>query len=832
MHVGIDLGTTNSTLATFDGETIAVVPNALGENLTPSVVRIDARGGITVGRSARRSRDGDPGNTAAEFKRLMGTAERLRFDGASRSLLPEELAAEVLRSLLADAHDALGFAPRAAVISTPALFELPQNHATVRAGKLAGLEEVVLIQEPIASAIAAGWRAEHRGLWMVFDLGGGTLDVSLLETDGGRLRVVDHAGDNFLGGKDIDGALADWALDRLGRGLDAGGGGGSGGGDVFRARLRAACEQAKIELSRAQRASIVVPAEGPGEGELELPIMRSELEGLMAPLLDRCLAVVRGVLEKNQRAAAEVSRVVMVGGPTLMPVVRARVAEVFGGRLADGFDPMTIVARGAALFAATVGLDARPSSSSSAAASSSSASSAAAPARAGSAASPARDGLALRIEHPPVTTDIEPFVVGRFLPAAGQALPHRVRVEREDGGFASADIALSAQGSFVVQVRLVPKGQSRFRVRALDREGAAVVLATDRFGIIHGLSVADPPLSRSVGIACADDGTQVYFPKGTPLPARRTFVHETVRAVWAKGGEDALAIPVVQGESLRAHRNRLIGMLRLTGIGQDLPAGSRVEVTLQLDRSGQLHTRADVPAIGRTFEDLAHVLVPTATLETIERELEAVGRRAGELQRRTFEARVPAAVEALGGVVALLAEADRSLGAARGGDADAAQKLGRLLLDAGAALDDAEAIFEWPELADEARRFALTYTPLVAEWGTPSEQQLFDQALAAAGAAQRARNAVELERHLEAMRAIGKASYCRDPRSLSRELEWVAANVTQAVDVARASEILERARAADAGGNRAASRAVLAEIWSLFPTSAEEQRRSFGSGVR
>jgi molecular chaperone DnaK len=138
--VGIDLGTTNSVLATFDGEQVSVVPNGLGENLTPSVVRLDATGTPIVGRKARRFLETDPANTRAEFKRLMGTAEGLAFDAAGKSLLPEELSAAVLASLLADARDALGFPPRAAVISTPALFELPQCHATSRAGTRAGLE--------------------------------------------------------------------------------------------------------------------------------------------------------------------------------------------------------------------------------------------------------------------------------------------------------------------------------------------------------------------------------------------------------------------------------------------------------------------------------------------------------------------------------------------------------------------------------------------------------------------------------------------------------------------------------------------------------------------
>lgn len=816
LHVGIDLGTTNSAIAVFDGEAVSVIANAIGENLTPTVVRIDGRGGRTVGRRALHGLVSDPTNTRAEWKRLMGTAERLRFEAAGADLLPEELSAAVLTSLLADARDALGFLPRAAVISTPALFELPQGHATARAGKLAGLEEVVLIQEPVASAVAAGWRADHAGKWLVFDLGGGTLDVSLLDSTDGRLRVVDHAGDNFLGGKDIDGAIVEWALGELTR---RGGGGEPLDRSNMRlaAKLRAACEQAKIELSRAERTAIVLPelpARGGGTADVEIELTRAELEALAAPFIARSLSAVRNLLAQNQCAAEEVARVVLVGGPTLMPALRARLAESFGGRIAEGIDPMTIVARGAALFAGSAGLEAAPAE------------------RPADVAA----GLALRIEHPPVTADAEPFVVGRFLPAAGEALPARIRIARDDGGWQSPDAALSPEGSFVVQVALARHRKIGFRVLAFDHDGAGVALATPGFAIVHGVTVADPPLARAIGVARADDLTQVYFPKGTPLPARRTFVHHTVRPVPADGDDDALAIPVVQGESVRAHRNRLVGMLRLAGIGCDLPAGSRVEVTLELDRSGQLHTRADVPAVGRTFGEVAHVLVPTATLATAERELAATSRRADDVQRRTFQLGVPAAVQAIGDVSALLAEAERALAPARDGDPDATQKLHRLLIDVNLALDEGEAILEWPDIDAEARRCSLFYTPLVAEWGTPAEQRLYDLELEAASAARRRRDAPELEMHLEAMRSIGRASYCRDPSAMDDALAWAAAHVTEAVDVPRATSLLDKARALHAQGAENASqsslRALVSQIWDLFPSSPELRRQSFDSGIR
>jgi molecular chaperone DnaK len=819
MFIGIDLGTSNSTLAVFDGESVTVVPNGLGENLTPSVVRMDARGGVSVGRKAQRFLETDPASVCAEFKRLMGTAEARSFAGVAKSFLPEDLSALVLAALLADARDSLGFAPRAAVISTPALFELPQNHATVKAGTLAGLEEVLLIQEPIAAAIAAGWRQDREGTWLVFDLGGGTLDVSLLETTDGRLRVVDHAGDNFLGGKDLDHAVVDWALQQihaqfrvptLRRGEPA----------AVRAlaRLKTACEQTRVELSRAGEAAIVVPGLcDDDEGKLvdvELTLTRSALEAAVEPLLTRAESVVRRLLTQNRRLPADVAQVVFVGGPTCMPALRSRIGELFGGRIAEGVDPMTTVARGAALYAATSGLDARP----------------AAP------ASTAKVGLAMRIEHPPVTADGEPFVVGRFLLGRGQTMPHHVQIVRVEPpanpGTKPDDLAISSEGSFVSQVTLARQRRNRFCVSAFDASGGCVQLATSEFAIVHGVSVADPPLARTVGVACADDSVQPYFRKGTPLPARKMFVHQTVKAVAAHSQDEALLIPVVQGESCRAHRNRLIGTLEIRGVSKDLPAGSRVEVTLHLDRSGQLHTRADVPAIGQTFEDVVHVLVPSASVETLLAQLADVERRLEDVRKRAFQTGVAAAVQALEQVPSLLEDAEHTLEIAKAGDKDATQRARRLLSDIEDAVEEALAVLAWPDLDAEAERCTLLYTGLVAQWGTATEQSLFDQTLQAAAVARAAHNAAELERQLHAMHALGKASYCRNPQSSTNELDWLSSHVVEAVNVAEANRLLERAHVAQQRDDHFGVRGLLSQLWALFPNSVEERQKSFGSGVR
>ena len=333
LYVGIDLGTTNSAAAVFDGEKVELIRTAAGSTLTPSVVRIDARGNVTIGTRARRFLDSDPQNTRAEFKRLMGTAQHLDFAAAKLSKKPEELAAEVLKSLRADAKDQIGFMPERAVISVPALFELPQSAATSEAARLAGFERVDLIQEPVASALAAGWTQEDStGSWLVYDLGGGTFDASLLETRDGLLRVVGHDGDNFLGGRDIDGAIVDWAVGEIARLTGARIDKANPAHTTVIRKLKLAAEEAKQELGRLEEAAITIPnLEVDGVAfDVDLVIDRPTLDRLTLPLVDRSIEVCRRLLAAHGLTADQIGRIVLVGGPTVMPVLRRRVSEALG----------------------------------------------------------------------------------------------------------------------------------------------------------------------------------------------------------------------------------------------------------------------------------------------------------------------------------------------------------------------------------------------------------------------------------------------------------------------------------------------------------------------
>jgi molecular chaperone DnaK len=687
LYVGIDLGTSNSTAAVFDGEELTVVRNGQGSVLTPSVVRIDGRGNVLVGARARRFLETDPANTRGEFKRLMGTTHTLEFPASGAIRRPEELAADVLKSLRQDVADQLGVAPQRAVVSVPALFELHQTAATSDAARCAGFERVELIQEPVASAIAAGWTRESgNGPWLVYDLGGGTFDVSLLETQEGLLRVVGHDGDNFLGGRDFDRALVDVVIAKLA----------ADGVVIDRAdprhavalrRLRLAAEEAKIELTRAAEAPIFLAGlDLLGQSvDVDVIVTRSEYESLIAPIVDRSLDICARLLAANGLGKDALERVVLVGGPTVTPFLRERIRAVLGLGFGEGLDPMTLVAQGAALFAGTVALDGRPSGP--------------ATRQVGDAAGPK-----VWLQFPAMTSDLSPFVVGKPLDRSGAV--KKVKIDRADGEWHSDPTPCEADGTFAIMVRLLPRQNTSFDVSGELADGRTVALDPPQFSITHGTTLGEPPLSRSVGVALADNRVQIYFNRGSPLPIRRTFVLRTVETVNPDSAGHALKVPIVQGEFTLAHLCRLVGTLEIpaSALTAALPAGADVEVMLELDRGGQLRARARIASIDQVFDQVALLVTPQVPLAAMDDALAKLRVRAADLSRSAFHGRSGKAAARLSAALPRLEDAQRNIAAARGGDLDAGEQARRELSDFDALLAEVEADQAWPELGGGPRQ--------------------------------------------------------------------------------------------------------------------------------
>jgi molecular chaperone HscC len=339
MIIGIDLGTTNSLVAVWKDGKAQLVPNSLGDMLTPSCVSLDEDGSILVGKAARERLQTHPERTASVFKRYMGSDKKVGLD--NREFRAEELSAFVLKSLKADAEAFLGETVTEAVITVPAYFSDAQRKATRTAGLLAGLTVDRLLNEPSAAALAYGMHqmgSESR--FLVFDLGGGTFDVSILELFEGVMEVRASAGDNYLGGEDITNAIVDLFFQRnnLNSSLR--------NNPMFVQRLVASAEAAKRSLSAGQAANVQIHLDGK---DIQMDLDEEALDKLCAPLLKRMREPVERALRDTNIRSNELNSIVLAGGATRMPVIKRLVTLMFGRFPTSDINPDEVVALGAAV---------------------------------------------------------------------------------------------------------------------------------------------------------------------------------------------------------------------------------------------------------------------------------------------------------------------------------------------------------------------------------------------------------------------------------------------------------------------------------------------------
>jgi molecular chaperone DnaK len=344
--VGIDLGTTNSVVSVLEAGEPAVIPNSEGARTTPSVVAFSKTGEVLVGEVAKRQAITNPDRTVRSVKRHIGTDWKIDIDGKNYSA--QEISARILQKLKRDAEAYLGDTVNQAVITTPAYFDDAQRQATKEAGQIAGLEVLRIINEPTAAALAYGLDKEHDQTILVFDLGGGTYDVSLLDIGEGVFEVKATAGNTHLGGDDWDQRVIDWMVTEFknAHGVDL------SNDKMALQRLKEAAEKAKIELSSAQQTTINLPfitATSEGPLHLELELSRSRFQELTADLLDAC----RGPFEQAIRDAGlskdQIDHIILVGGSTRMPAVVELVRELTGKDPHKGVNPDEVVAVGAAI---------------------------------------------------------------------------------------------------------------------------------------------------------------------------------------------------------------------------------------------------------------------------------------------------------------------------------------------------------------------------------------------------------------------------------------------------------------------------------------------------
>ncbi len=350
--IGIDLGTTNSCVAVYEGSEPIVIPNPEGARTTPSVVAFSKTGERMVGQVAKRQAITNPDRTIISIKRQMGTTYKKEIDG--KSYTPQEISAMILQKLKADAEAYLGTTVSQAVITVPAYFSDAQRQATKDAGKIAGLEVLRIINEPTAAALAYGMDKEENQKIMVFDLGGGTFDVSLLEISDGVFEVLATNGDTHLGGDDFDQRVIDWMADRFQRehGIDL------RKDKMVLQRLRDAAEKAKIELSGMTSTSINLPfitATADGPLHFEATLTRAEFDRITADLVERTMVPTKKALADAGLNVNQIDKVLLVGGSTRIPAVQDAVKKFIGKDPFKGINPDECVAIGAAIQGGVLG---------------------------------------------------------------------------------------------------------------------------------------------------------------------------------------------------------------------------------------------------------------------------------------------------------------------------------------------------------------------------------------------------------------------------------------------------------------------------------------------
>lgn len=711
---GIDLGTTNSAIAVLEGNDVQVIRNNENFEYTPSAVWIDRNGRLYAGRQAYERLEDDPDNAHAEFKLQMGSSEARTFVRSGRQLKPEDLSAEILKSLRSDALRRRRENPEAAVITVPAAFELPQCEATKAAALSAGLKQAPLLQEPVAAALAYGFQSKQdKAFWLVYDFGGGTFDAAVVSVRDGVIQVVNHRGDNHLGGKLIDWAIVtdllvpaltkDRPLSDFRR-----------GNPKWRAafaKLKFEAEKAKIRVSDNESVPIEIDAlckDDRGDTvKFHCELYRGDVEKLMEPLVLRSINLCRAVLSEKRLAPANIEKILLVGGPTQAPYLQQRLSdprEGLGIALDFSVDPMTAVARGAAIFSGTQRVDAAPQ-----------------PVKAGE--------YALELDYKAVGSDPEPMVGGRVVSSSGP-VPSGSTVEFINSAirppWRSGKIGVSPEGTFLAQLWAEKGKENVFDIELRDGAGNLQTVSPNKISYRVGMVISEQIVIHSVGVALANNELRVFVEKGAALPNKaRRILRSAVEVRKGQSGQ-LIRVPVMEGENQnRADRNRQIGTLEIDGsrIRRDVPTGSEIEVVIEIDESRLVRTKAYIPILDEEFEEVMKLQKQRPTTAALKLEADKEKKRLTEIRQKAQNTRDSGAHPALQRVDGerMVYEIDNALAASED-EEDAADKCFNRLLDLKVALDQAEDALEWPTLVARAEQEIAWAQEIAQKYGNADDK--------------------------------------------------------------------------------------------------------------
>ena len=598
-YVGIDLGTTNSVMSSFDGDEVRIWKSPEQNDVTPSVIYIDRRGNKYVGKRAYDSAPNSPDNAASLFKRLMGTSTPVHLPAVDLTMTPEECSAEVLKVLFGYLPEEIRNADETGtVITVPAAFNQMQKSATMQSAELAGIGKVALIQEPVAAVMSVMRTRKTDGIFVVYDLGGGTLAVAIAESLGGSVNLLAHGGIAMCGGRDWDRALVDnvikpWLFDNFDLPDDL------TSNPDYKALMRFsawATERAKIELSARDEVAISlsetearVKDKAGNEVYLDISLDRKTLDRLIEDRVNESIESARETLRKAGLTANDVERVVFVGGPTNYKPLRDRVSFELGIPSSSELNPMTAVSEGAALFAESIdwGSQSRGRKS-----------------KRGKISSSGKVDVAFN--YVARTPDTRAKIAVQL---SGEAIDGtEFQVDSLETGWTSGRLPLATGAT--VDVVLSKNGDNIFKVFVFDADGGPLALEQDQIVVTRtAATVGAIPASYSIGIEVLEKlggspTLEWLIRAGDQLPKRDQRVFKTSESLKA-GSSGSINLKLWEGEiEDPITDNRFVGMLKVSGADFDdgvIPAGADLNCDYEVLDSGNIVVEVSVPSIGGTF---------------------------------------------------------------------------------------------------------------------------------------------------------------------------------------------------------------------------------------
>jgi molecular chaperone DnaK len=598
-YIGIDLGTTNSAICSFDGEKIHLYKSPEQHDVTPSAIFFDRRGNKYVGARAYNSAAKNPDNAAILFKRLMGTSTPVKLKAVNLEMTPEECSAEVLRALFGYLPEEIrGDSDTGTVITVPAAFNQMQKDATMAAAEAAGLGRVALLQEPVAAVMSVMRQRKNDGVFIVYDLGGGTLDIAIAESIGGRVNLLAHGGIAMCGGRDFDRILftnvvKPWLLENFDLPEDL------AANPQFKSLLHMATwvvEKAKIELSQKEEAVISLSETELGVQDLagdeiyiDITIDRKRYDALIAPMVEESIQSARDTLEKAGWSSHDVERVVFVGGPTHYKPLRDKVAFELGIAASTDVNPMTAVAEGAAVFAESIdwATQSRGRKSSRGAISTG-------------------GELGLSFNYISRTPESKAKIVAKLKHAPAG---FEFQIDSLDTGWSSGRAVL--RDGAIVELSLTKPGDNTFKVFVFGSNGAPVTLDEDKILIARTAASIDAiPASHSIGVEARDkvggrlvldylvrEGDQLPMKGKKSFKAGESLKAGSAGSVKFKLWEGEISDPIID--------NRFIGMFEIKGIDFDdgvIAAGAEMVCEFEVIDSGNIQLEVTVPSISGSFK--------------------------------------------------------------------------------------------------------------------------------------------------------------------------------------------------------------------------------------